>query len=35
MLANWPTGEINKDTSTEQVENIISIFLKLDHLKMN
>ena len=25
MLKNWLTGEINKDSSTEQVENIINI----------
>ena len=25
MLTNWPAGEINKDATTQQVENIISI----------
>jgi len=33
MLANWPTGEINKDTSTEQVENIISIISEIRSFK--
>jgi valyl-tRNA synthetase len=33
MLANWPTGEINKDTSTEQVENIISIISQIRSFK--
>ena len=33
MLANWPTGEINKDSSTEQVENIISIISEIRSFK--
>ena len=33
MLANWPTGEINKDTSTKQVENIISIISEIRSFK--
>ena len=33
MLANWPTGKINKDTSTEQVENIISIISEIRSFK--
>ena len=33
MYANWPTGEINKDTSTEQVENIISIISEIRSFK--
>jgi len=33
MLANWPTGEINKDASTEQVENIISIISEIRSFK--
>jgi valyl-tRNA synthetase len=33
MLSNWPTGEINKDTSTEQVENIISIISEIRSFK--
>jgi valyl-tRNA synthetase len=33
MFANWPIGEINKDTSTEQVENIISIISEIRSFK--
>ena len=33
MHANWPTGKINKDTSTEQVENIISIISEIRSFK--
>ena len=33
MLANWPTGEINKDANTEQVENIISIISEIRSFK--
>jgi len=33
MLANWPTGEINKDASTEQVENIINIISEIRSFK--
>ncbi len=33
MLANWPTGEIDKDASTEQVENIISIISEIRSFK--
>ena len=33
MLANWPTGKINKDTDTEQVENIISIISEIRSFK--
>jgi valyl-tRNA synthetase len=33
MLANWPTGEINKDNSNEQVENIISIISEIRSFK--
>ena len=33
MFANWPTGQINKDTSTEQVENIISIISEIRSFK--
>ena len=33
MLANWPIGETNKDTSTEQVENIISIISEIRSFK--
>ena len=33
MYANWPTGKINKDTSTEQVENIISIISEIRSFK--
>ena len=33
MLSNWPTGEINKDTSTDQVENIISIISEIRSFK--
>ena len=29
MHANWPTGEINKDANTNQVENIISIISEI------
>jgi valyl-tRNA synthetase len=35
MFANWPLGEINKDASTEQVENIISIISEIRSFKMN
>ena len=33
MHANWPTGKINKDTSTEQVENIINIISEIRSFK--
>ncbi|MDA8866719.1 valine--tRNA ligase [Candidatus Pelagibacter sp.] len=33
MYANWPTGEINKDTSIEQVENIINIISEIRSFK--
>jgi len=33
MLANWPTGENNKDSSTQQVENIISIISEIRSFK--
>ena len=33
MLANWPTGKINKDTSTEQVEDIIRIISEIRSFK--
>jgi valyl-tRNA synthetase len=33
MLANWPIGAINKDSSTEQVENIISIISEIRSFK--
>ena len=33
MLANWPTGEINKDSNTKQVENIISIISEIRSFK--
>ena len=33
MHANWPTGKINKDTNTEQVENIISIISEIRSFK--
>ncbi|MDA7597129.1 valine--tRNA ligase, partial [Candidatus Pelagibacter sp.] len=33
MLANWPTGKINKDPNTEQVENIISIISEIRSFK--
>ncbi|MDC0249940.1 valine--tRNA ligase [Candidatus Pelagibacter sp.] len=33
MYANWPAGEINKDTSTQQVENIISIISEIRSFK--
>jgi valyl-tRNA synthetase len=33
MLTNWPKGKINKDTSTEQVENIISIISEIRSFK--
>ena len=33
MLANWPTGEINIDTNTQQVENIISIISEIRSFK--
>ncbi|MDC0876426.1 valine--tRNA ligase [Candidatus Pelagibacter sp.] len=33
MLANWPTGKINKDNDTQQVENIISIISEIRSFK--
>ena len=33
MHTNWPTGKVNKDTSTEQVENIISIISEIRSFK--
>jgi valyl-tRNA synthetase len=33
MYANWPTGEINKNSSTDQVENIISIISEIRSFK--
>jgi len=33
MFANWPIGQINKDTSTEQVENIIRIISEIRSFK--
>ena len=33
MLKNWLSGEINKDTSTEQVENIINIISEIRSFK--
>jgi valyl-tRNA synthetase len=33
MLANWPSGKIDKDSSTKQVENIISIISELRSFK--
>jgi valyl-tRNA synthetase len=33
MLANWPTGKINKILDTEQVENIISIISEIRSFK--
>ena len=33
MLANWPSGKINKDANTKQVENIISIISELRSFK--
>ncbi|MDA8533247.1 valine--tRNA ligase [Candidatus Pelagibacter bacterium] len=33
MHANWPSGKINKDTSTEQVENIINIISEIRSFK--
>ncbi|MDB2591851.1 valine--tRNA ligase, partial [Candidatus Pelagibacter bacterium] len=33
MYANWPTGEVNKDSSTDQVENIISIISEIRSFK--
>jgi valyl-tRNA synthetase len=33
MLANWPSGKINKDPDTEQVENIISIISEIRSFK--
>ena len=33
MYANWPTGKINKDSSTDQVENIISIISEIRSFK--
>jgi valyl-tRNA synthetase len=33
MFANWPTGKINKDSSTKQVENIISIISEIRSFK--
>jgi valyl-tRNA synthetase len=33
MLANWPTGNLEKDASTDQVEKIISIIYELRSFK--
>ena len=33
MLANWPTGKINKDSNTEQVEKIINIISEIRSFK--
>ena len=33
MLANWPSGKINKDTHTEQVNKIINIISELRSFK--
>ena len=33
MLKNWLSGEINKDISTEQVENIINIISEIRSFK--
>jgi valyl-tRNA synthetase len=33
MLANWPTGKINKNSNTVQVENIISIISEIRSFK--
>ena len=33
MLANWPSGKVNKDDSTEQVEKIINIISELRSFK--
>jgi valyl-tRNA synthetase len=33
MLANWPSGSINKDSSTEQVEKIINIISEIRSFK--
>ena len=33
MLANWPSGEISKDSSTEQVEKIINIISEIRSFK--
>ena len=33
MLKNWLSGEINKDSSTEQVENIINIISEIRSFK--
>jgi len=33
MLANWPSGNLKKDSSTDQVEKIISIISKLRSFK--
>jgi len=33
MLANWPIDKINKDSNTEQVENIISIISEIRSFK--
>ena len=33
MLTNWPSGKINKDSNTEQVENIISIISEIRSFK--
>ena len=33
MLANWPTGKINKDIDTEQVVNIINIISEIRSFK--
>ena len=33
MLTNWPAGKINKDATTKQVENIISIISEIRSFK--
>ena len=33
MLTNWPSGKINKDDNTEQVEKIINIISELRSFK--
>ena len=33
MLANWPSGEISKDSSTDQVEKIINIISEIRSFK--
>ena len=33
MLTNWPSGEINKDNSTKQVEKIINIISEIRSFK--